>query len=1015
MPAGVTVPFKATGIYADGSAHPLGTMVVWNTLQPSVATVDVGGLVTTRSAGATGVQAVHPPSGVRATVTLFVSSATLTSIGVTPAAKNLGVGLTQTYTATGLFSDATKAVLKGGVVTWTSSAPGIATIDANGLATAVAPGVAVITVKHLLSGIHESVTLTVGAVTLSSIAVSPPSPNIPVMTSTQLTAIGTYTNGSTVDLTSIATWKSAKAAVATVSQTGLAVGIATGASTITASLGTQSGTALLTVGPISLTSLAVTPSTPTIPLGASAALVATGTFLDKTTHDVTEQVTWTSTNTKVITVSNAVGERGKLTTVALGTARVRATDPVTGVTTSVPVVVTAAALVSVTMNPGPVSVPAGLTLQCHANGLYSDGSIRDLTTAATWTISGTAGATVSNAPGSEGLVTAALVGASGFLTATDPASGISGQAALTVTAALQTGLEISPPVATVSVGLTQAFTATAVFSDASRMTRPSAFWTSSNLAALTVDANGVATAVAAGASVVSATDNGFAATANVTVTAPAVTSITISPQFPGPNPTPKGLQRFFRVIVRLSDGTASSTSTDVTWSTSNASVATISNVPGSQGMMTAVDVGSVVLMATHPASGLTATLNWAVSAAVLQGATLSPQNISVPAGRTATVVAIGRFSDGSTADVTQVGAWATGDPSIATITSGNPGAQSVTGVSVGVTSMVMSGRVTATGSVEVTPAVLDSLAVSGSASMVVGTVGSFTASGTFSDGTQRSETAQVLWSSSNSAIASVSNAIGHEGEVTAIGAGTVTITARDGATGLTASGAMAVTAVVPIVAVGETHTCVLLPGGKVRCWGLNDRGQDGDALFVRGDKPGQMGGAMPEVALGTGRSARAIAAGAGHTCAILDDGQVKCWGANDVGQLGTGDNIDRGLTPGTMGDALPAVQLGAGLTAKQITTKANHTCALLSNDTVKCWGDNSRGELGLGDTLARGGPGTMGDAARHRADRKGHHHRRVSHLRATRRRQRQVLGAQPVRDSRHRRRPISRDLAGRYG
>jgi alpha-tubulin suppressor-like RCC1 family protein len=162
---------------------------------------------------------------------------------------------------------------------------------------------------------------------------------------------------------------------------------------------------------------------------------------------------------------------------------------------------------------------------------------------------------------------------------------------------------------------------------------------------------------------------------------------------------------------------------------------------------------------------------------------------------------------------------------------------------------------------------------------------------------------------------------------------------------------------------GGYHTCALLNDGGVKCWGLNDYGQLGlgDTSW-RGNGPGQMGDNLPTVSLGTGRTALALAACVYHTCAILDNGSVKCWGDNYSGQLGLGDTEWRGDEPGEMGDNLPAVSLGTGRTAIAISTGSYHTCALLDNGSVKCWGQNESAALGLGDTEWRGGaPGEMGD------------------------------------------------------
>ena len=166
------------------------------------------------------------------------------------------------------------------------------------------------------------------------------------------------------------------------------------------------------------------------------------------------------------------------------------------------------------------------------------------------------------------------------------------------------------------------------------------------------------------------------------------------------------------------------------------------------------------------------------------------------------------------------------------------------------------------------------------------------------------------------------------------------------------------------ITAGEDHTCAILGNGTVKCWGNNGFAQLGlGDTQIRGNEPGEMGGNLPAVDLGTGRTAVAITAGQFHTCAVLDNGAVKCWGYNNAGQLGLGDTATRGDTAGEMGDNLPAVALGAGRTATAIAAGYRHTCARLDNGAVKCWGRNGLGRLGLGDTENRGdGSGEMGDS-----------------------------------------------------
>ena len=162
---------------------------------------------------------------------------------------------------------------------------------------------------------------------------------------------------------------------------------------------------------------------------------------------------------------------------------------------------------------------------------------------------------------------------------------------------------------------------------------------------------------------------------------------------------------------------------------------------------------------------------------------------------------------------------------------------------------------------------------------------------------------------------------------------------------------------------GTAHTCVVLDNNTLKCWGLGSSGQLGyGATATLGDGAGEMGDALAAIDFGTGRSATMIATGASHSCALLDNSTVKCWGLGTDGRLGYGASTSLGRTTGQMGDALGAISLGTGRTAVAISAGASHTCALLDNSTVKCWGLNTDGQLGLGDTDSRGDDaGEMGD------------------------------------------------------
>ncbi|MCA9592908.1 MAG: S8 family serine peptidase [Myxococcales bacterium] len=145
------------------------------------------------------------------------------------------------------------------------------------------------------------------------------------------------------------------------------------------------------------------------------------------------------------------------------------------------------------------------------------------------------------------------------------------------------------------------------------------------------------------------------------------------------------------------------------------------------------------------------------------------------------------------------------------------------------------------------------------------------------------------------------------------------------------------------VSAGGAHSCALLSTGAVRCWGAGLQGQlgygntdtigDDEAPFTAGDVP-------------LGAAAIAVAAGGRHSCALLDTGAVRCWGAGQYGQLGYGfaHNVGDDEAPASVGD----VPLGA--TAIAIATGENHSCALLGSGAVRCWGLGQAGRLGYGNT-----------------------------------------------------------------
>ena len=153
---------------------------------------------------------------------------------------------------------------------------------------------------------------------------------------------------------------------------------------------------------------------------------------------------------------------------------------------------------------------------------------------------------------------------------------------------------------------------------------------------------------------------------------------------------------------------------------------------------------------------------------------------------------------------------------------------------------------------------------------------------------------------------------------------------------------------------GGGHTCAILDGGDVKCWGMDSYGQLGDG-FVQGDDGYTHLTAPPSspIDLGTGRTAVAVGMGGNHACAVLDNGDLKCWGSDHSGQLGDGGSTNSNV----YAPSSTPIDLGQGRTAVAVSTMVS-TCAILDNGDLKCWGSDQSGQLGDGGTTHNSGTWT---------------------------------------------------------
>ena len=154
---------------------------------------------------------------------------------------------------------------------------------------------------------------------------------------------------------------------------------------------------------------------------------------------------------------------------------------------------------------------------------------------------------------------------------------------------------------------------------------------------------------------------------------------------------------------------------------------------------------------------------------------------------------------------------------------------------------------------------------------------------------------------------------------------------------------------------------------QIKCFGGNDYGQLGQGdTEALGDDDNEMGCYLSKLKLCGDWTAQQISVGARHVCALSINSTIKCWGANEYGQLGYGDTENRGDDDNEMGCNLDEVSLPDWFVPVEVVSGTNHTCAISSNQSMVCWGSNVYGECGVGDcdspTDAIGDePGEMGN------------------------------------------------------
>jgi uncharacterized protein YjdB len=572
------------------------------------------------------------------------AQATLTAVQVSPPTISIGVGSNQQFTATGYYSDSTSKDVTSSVQ-WISSDSTVASINSAGMAVGSKAGTVTLTATSGTQQSSATLKITAAAANLVSLTLSPLAASVPVHTSQQFTAIGSYSDGSSSDLTALVIWNSSSTSTATINTSGLLTAVAAGSTNVSATFAGVSQSTSVTVTAPSIVSITVTPDDLTLGIGINLQFTATANYSDGSSQDLSSGVTWSSSSPSVTTISNS----GLATTVAAGSTTITATVGTFSDTSTVTIV--PAHLVSIAVSPATPSIALGTTLQFTAVGSFDDGSTQ-LLTSLTWSSSSTSVTSI-DATGF-----ASSTG-TGIVTITAMSGGVSGTSSLTVTSANLVSIAVTPANSSMAVGTTKQFTAIGAFSDSSTQDITSTVtWTSSSAASATINAQGIVSSVAAGSTTIKATFGSVSGSTPLTISTAHLVSITITPV----NPRISAHTSIrFTASGTFSDGSVASNLSGISWKSNHPNIASIRG----SGIAHGKKGGSVTISAT--ASGVTGSTTLTVGTGTLISLVVTPVSPTAAAGGPQQFVAAGTFSDASTQDITLNAHWSSSHATVATI------------------------------------------------------------------------------------------------------------------------------------------------------------------------------------------------------------------------------------------------------------------------------------------------------------------------------------------------------------
>jgi uncharacterized protein YjdB len=492
---GQQVQLAATTKDANGNTLT-GRAIAWLGSDDNVAVVtSTGKVIASQTPGTMTVTATS--EGITGTATIVVLQAPVAAVAISPLTQTVVVG-SSTPAFTAVTKDGSGNVLTGRVVTFASSDPTIATINSStGVATGVAPGSVSITASSE-GQTSPAATLTVTAVPVASVTISPLTQTVVDGANTPAFSAVTKDGGGNVLTGRVVTFASSDLTIATVnSGTGVATGQAPGSASITASSeGKTSPAATLTVTPVPVNNVVLLPASQSVQVGSTVTFTATPR--DASNNPLTgRMIVYSSSDPSIATID---GTTGVATGVAPGSVTIGAISEGKNATASL--TVTPVPVASVTVSPSSQTIIAGNSTTTPYSSVEKDGGGNTLTgRVVTWETSDHSIVAIDNAGNATSF-------APGTVTITATSEGRSGTASLVVNPVPVASVDIAPALAALLVGGTQQFTATPRDASSNALTGRVVTWASSDVTLATVDNAGLVTAVATGLPTITATSEG---------------------------------------------------------------------------------------------------------------------------------------------------------------------------------------------------------------------------------------------------------------------------------------------------------------------------------------------------------------------------------------------------------------------------------------------------------------------------------------------------------------------------